>query len=340
MTGTTTAVAKSLLTTEKVAESFLIVANELDKFDVITQNVKIEDDESLSVAENNAAQVKVLLTRAEAARKGLGDDYYNTWKAVNAYAKTLTDRLTAYKQRLAMAITDWKTVQEAAKREEVRKREEELAKKEEEKQVEASRLVRLTNTIYAKLYGGTYKTKNGEQLSSGCHTDDDCDALGNALFRSFPKASEFVYFPDRREKIYDEATKAIRNHKIDLMELKSNQEGIQKAAKSRIRKNKMEAGLVVEKTDQLLNKKIAAETKKEIRAGEKEIREVAKGTRKILKFRIKEEDKVTREFLSVDESKIRQWMEGQNTEIKTQLQAGSQPIAGVEFYVEITNISR
>lgn len=336
----TTALAKTLLPTEKIAEQFLIVANELDKFDAISKNVKVEDDESLAIAENNASQVKTLLTRTEATRKALGDDYYNTWKTVNAYAKTVSDRLDAYKQRLSLAITNWKTVQEATKREELRKRQVELEEIEKVKQVEADRLVRLTRTVYAKLYGGTYQTKNGESISDGCHTTDDCDALTAALFKSFPKASDFEYFPERRDQIYDDANKAIRNHKIDLSELKSIQDGIQKAAAQRINKNKSEAGLAVLKTDEQLNRKIATETKKEIKAGEKEIQAAAKGTRKVLKFRIKNDEEVTREFLSVDDAKIRNWMEGQNADIKSQLQQGSQPLAGIEFYVEVTNISR
>ena len=340
MENKTTAVAKSLISTDKVVENFMIVSNELEKFDAISQNVKIEDDESLAIAENNAAQIKVLLTRTDATRKALGDDYYNTWKTINAYAKTISDRLDAFKQRFSMAITDWRTVQEAAKKEELRKKELELRKVEEEKLTEADRIVRLTRTVYAKLYGGTYQTKNGEMLAGGCHTPQECDKLANALFVSFPKAAEFKHFPDRRETLYNEASKAIRNHKIDLMELKSLQDGISNAAKARIKKNKLSAGLVVEKTDQQLNYKITSETRKEIKAGEKEIKEVAKGTRKILKFRIVEEEKVTREFLSVDESKIRNWMEGQNADIKTQLQEGAQPLHGVEFYVEVIHTSR
>ena len=87
-------------------------------------------------------------------------------------------------------------------------------------------------------------------------------------------------------------------------------------------------------------RKIASETKKEVREGEKEIKEAAKGTRKILKFRIINEEEVTREYLSVDESKIRTWVEGQTTEIKEGLKRGSQPISGVQFYVETVYASR
>lgn len=335
----TTEVA-TLLTTQKVAQEFVIIANELDKFDNISQNLTITDDETLAVAENNAAQIKTLLTRTEATRKALGDDYYATWKMINDYAKTISVRLEAFKQRIALAVTSWRAVQEAAAREELRKKEERLREEEKLKQDEAARLVRLTNTVFAKLYGGTYQTKNGEQIASGCHTKEDCDRLDQAIFKSFPKAEEFKYFPERRDEIYNTAMKAVRNHKVDLMELNSTTSGIRDAAEARIKKNRMDAGLAVQKTDEQLNKKISQEIKKEIKEGEKEIQEAAKGTRKILKFRIVNEEEVTREFLSVDEVKIRNWMEGQNADIKSQLQKGLQPIKGVEFYVETTHVSR
>ena len=88
------------------------------------------------------------------------------------------------------------------------------------------------------------------------------------------------------------------------------------------------------------NTDVEKDIKKEVRQGEKAVQEAAKGTRKILKFRITNEMSVTREFLSVDESKIRSWMEGQNADIKVQLQEGAQPLAGIEFYDETTHAAR
>ena len=63
-----------------------------------------------------------------------------------AYAKTIIDRLGPYEQRFKLAITNWRSVQEAHKRSELEATQRNLAKIEEEKTKEANRLVNLTNT--------------------------------------------------------------------------------------------------------------------------------------------------------------------------------------------------
>ena len=335
-----TALAKPLITAEEIAKNFVLVANELEKFDAISKAVDIKDEESLTIAENNAAQIKVLLDRTEAARKALGDPHYQTHKSINQYAKGISDKLDAYKQRVTLAVTNWRTVQEAHKRAELEAKQKELQVIEDEKTAEMNRLTQLTNTILARLYGGKYVTKKGEQYSDGCYTQEECDKLAEVLSRSFPGEEQFKHFPKKRNDILSVGLKAIRSQKIDLVDRDSDIPGVRAAANTRIKENIKNAGLIVEKTGSTMARKIASETKKEVREGEKEIKEAAKGTRKILKFRIINEEEVTREYLSVDESKIRTWVEGQTTEIKEGLKRGSQPISGVQFYVETVYASR
>lgn len=337
--GTTKAIA--LLSQDKIAESFKIVSEQLDKFEQISMNITITDDETLAVAENNASQVKTMLTRVEAARVELKDPYYQTGLLVDQIAKGIKGRLEAFKQRFSLSITGWKSVQEAAEKSKLDAKKKELETIEADKTAEADKIVRLTRTVYARLYGGSYILGNGEEkISSGAYTGEDCDKLTMALHKSFPTADSFVYFPDRRETLYIEATKAIRTHKMSLIDLASDTPGVKNAAMKRIQENKLNAGLIVTKTNDVLSKKIAQETKKEVRAGEADVKEAAKGTRKILKFRVLNEEVVTREYLSVDSGKIREWMEGQNADIKQQLMQGNQPIPGVQFYVEETYVAR
>lgn len=337
----TTTKAVSLLPQNKILESFKIISDNLEKFEQISMSITITDDETLAVAENNASQVKVMIDRTEAARKDLKDPYYQTGLTVDQVAKGIKDRLEAFKQRFSLAITGWKSVQEAAERVKLDAKKKELETIEKEKTEEADKIVRLTRTVYARLYGGSYVLGSGEEkISNGCYTGEDCDKLAMALHNNFPAADTFKYFPDRRETLYIEATKAIRTHKMNLIDLTSDTPGVKNSATKRIQENKLNAGLIVEKTNDVLAKKISQEVKKEIRAGEADVKAAAKGTRKILKFRVMEEEKVTREYLSVDNGKIRDWMEGQNADIKQQLMEGNQPIPGVQFYVEETYAAR
>ena len=324
-----------------MVNEFVLVKAELEKYDTLSKNVHIIDDDSLVIAENNAGQVNDLIKRTEAVRKALGDDYYNTWTQINAYAKTISEQLKTFKERMGMAIANWKTVQEAAKRAELESTHKELEAIEAKKKIEVERIVRLTNTVYAKLYGGTYFTKTEEKIANGCTNISQCEVLSQNVYNFFPKADAFEFFPDRRDKLYNEINKAIRTHTINLTELQSDIPGKRSAAQKRINQNRLDAGFAVQKTDEVLTKKVEREVKKGIREGEKEVKAAAKGTRKTLKFKIDDESLVPREFLSVDEVKIRNWMEGQHDKIKDCLKNdGDQPVSGVQFYVEITNVAR
>jgi len=330
----------SLLTIETISDNFQIVSKELDKFDAISKAVDIKDDETLAIAENNAAQIKTMMIRTEATRKALKDPYMKNGKAIDSYAKGVIDKLDAFSKRFSLNISTWRSVQEAHKRAELVAKQKELQIIEEEKTAETDRLLRLTNTINAKLYGGVYHTKAGEKQSNGCHTNEACERLLSALKTSFPPASEFKHFPEERDKVFELGMKAIRNHSVNLIELQSQIPKIREIITQKIIDNKKAAGLYIEEKKVKMDKKIALATRKEVSEGEKEIKNAAKGTRKILKFNVVNDDIITREYLSVDTAKIREWMEGKNDEIKAELKTGKQPIAGVEFYVEVTHVAK
>jgi hypothetical protein len=330
----------SMITVEKIAKDFKIVSKELSKYEALSLNVNISDEETLNIAENNAAQIKTMMIRAEATRKALKEPYFNTAKAIDAYAKGITDKLDSFSKRFGLAISTWRTVQEAHKRAELEAKERSLKVIEEEKTAEIERLAKLTRTINAKLYGGVFQTKTGEKMAEGCQTEDDCQKLLETIKTSFPPITEFKYFSDQRDKVFQDGVKAISNHYKNLIELKSDVPGLKRIVQQKIEDNKRAAGLIIEETKEKLIRKVEIASEKEINEGKKEIKEAARGTRKILKFNVVNEDLVTREFLSVDTTKIRDWMEGQNESIKMSIQAGDQPIPGVEFYVEVTHIAK
>jgi len=337
----TTELVKTIITVEQVASNFKIVNDELDKYEAISKAVVVNDDESLAIAENNMASVKELIKRTNAAHSVLKKPYYETGKMIDQYKKSILDRLDAFANRIALPITNWKSVQVAARKIDLEKQRKEIEAEDLKKSEEVDKLSRLTRMIYAKLYGGTFYTKDGEEkMASGCQAPEHCAALSELINEKFPDEEQFPYFPKKRNEMVIKALKDIRKHQIDLMETVNLNEGIAKAAKARIRAARKEAGMEAEKIQESLDKKINRDKKKILREGEKEVKEAASGTRNILKFKVVNDLQVTREYLSVDESKIRAWMEGQTADIKGQLQEGLQPIAGVEFYVETTYVSK
>lgn len=333
--------AKTLLTNEEVAKNFLIVNEQLDKYEAISKSVEVIDEESLVIAENNIADIKSLITRTKAAHKIVKGPYYQTGKQIDEYAKAILDRLEAFCSRMALPITNWRSVQEAHARAELEAKQRVLAKQAVEQAVEVAKLSRLTRTVYAKLHGGTFFTKEGEEkIASGCKTEEECAMLAQVIKEKFPEEDQFPFFPLKRNQAVEKISKDIRKHTVSIMESKSLTPGIVKEAKRRMREAAKEAGMEALKIEEALGKKISLENRKAVREGEKEIKEAASNTRKLLKLKITNEELVTREFLSVDEAKIRSWMEGKNDQIKKMLEQGKQPLTGVEFYVETTYVTK
>lgn len=325
---------------EDLVEKFKNVSRQLPKFRNISEKVKVQDDESLAIAENNIAEIKTLMKDLDGARKRLKKPYADVVTMIDGYAKIISDQFESFRKQISLHVVSYREVQEAAARVEMEKRKRETEQIEKEKQEEADRLIRLTEILNAKLYGGPYKTKNGDKMSDGCYTKEECDLLMDSLDRSFPPSNSFRFYPDRRDEVYARAKKKITAHKIDLIDLESENKEIRMAALKRINEAKIKAGLDVEKTNDELAKTVQRDVRKELKDAQKEVKLAAKGTRKILKFRVVDEEQVTREFLSVDEMKIRDWMENQHSDIKEMLLSGSQPLKGIEFYVETTFVSR
>jgi len=234
---------KPLIQTSSLVEKFESISEVLNKFDKISREISIGDDETLAVAENNIAQIKELIKRTEALRKSLKEPHADAVKAIDTYARGIRDALESYSQRISVQVSTWKTVQAAAKRKELEAKEKELAIIEKEKDDEALYLARLTNTIYAKLFSGYFRTNKDEKWAEGCKTIEDCEQLEIAL-KKFPGEERFKHFAKQRTQILNQAIKAITMHKVDLMELESDEPGIQKDAQKRIKVNKERAAII------------------------------------------------------------------------------------------------
>ena len=79
-----------ILKTEEISKKFEDYKDTAAKYDKYALALIIEDADKLAVASNNVAQINNALKNIENIRKSYQEPYFNTVKAINAYAGLLS----------------------------------------------------------------------------------------------------------------------------------------------------------------------------------------------------------------------------------------------------------
>jgi len=326
----------------KVVESkFAHLTKNINIYTEYALDIHVENDNTLSVAENNSSEVNSILKGIDKIRKEFKEPYFRTAKLIDEYAKTLTNPLEEAKKSINEAITNYKRVQEATARaqaEEVRKKAEALA---DAKAAEADRIDRIQRQLIARLYGGQwFNRENQRKTSAGCIHYRDCDELTKAVKERIPKIDEFEYMQDEYRKMKKDILKLISTHKSNLIELESDSKLLKENAQKSIDQAKEAAGIAINEAKEEMTQNIIKEAKKEIKTSEAETKEAGKGVRKVLKFEMAEIEDVPKEFLMLDDTKVRAWASEHKDKIKQMLKDGRNVKNGIKFWLEDSYVSR
>lgn len=335
------AIPTGIITSEELVEKFVNVKKHLPELDKTTANLKVISDDTLVVATNNLSQVMGFIKEVDATRSILKKPYLDTGRMIDQYCKGMDDMLQRFKTRLASEITNWKTLKEAEERQKQAKRLKELEVVETDKREESTLLTRIEKQLNARLYGGVYYTKSGERKSSaGCIKSDDCVTLHKILNESIPQVDAFKHFPDRYEEMIRKLAKRISEHQTNLIDVEGVADFARTVALERIAQARAEAEVESLDNEESIGRQINREIRKEEIKTEKAVENAGKGVRQTLKYKVLEEDKVSRDFFSVDHDKIMKYLNENRDKIKGDLQQNAETIPGIRFYVEDTFIAR
>jgi hypothetical protein len=335
------AVPTGIITSEELVEKFANIKIKLPELDKTTASLKVTSDDTLVVATNNLSQVMGFIKETDTIRSTLKKPYLDAGRMIDQYCKGMDEMLQRFKTRLASEITNWKTLREAEERQKQAQRLKELEAVEAEKREESALLVRIEKQLNARLYGGVYYTKAGERKSSaGCIKSDDCVTLHKVLNESIPQVDAFKHFPDRYEEMIRKLAKRISEHQTNLIDVEGVADGVRRIALERIAQARAEAEVESLDNEESIGRQIVREIRKEEIKTEKAVENAGKGVRQTLKYKVLEEDKVPRDFFSVDHDKVMKYLNENRDKIKGDLQQNAETIPGIKFYVEDTFIAR
>ena len=327
--------AKPLLEKTDFLKKFGQIDVQVSKFEDISVKIKVIDKDSLLVAENNASQIQQMLNGIELARSTLKSPYFETGKAIDAYAKTLKEPLERCKVRIGSQITSFKELAAAQERLRIEKEEKARTEKEEKKTFEIEKLARIKQQLYARIYGGIYYSKDGSRNSnSGCQSIADCDRILVFIDERFPSPENFTYLKVELVDTKNIGIGLITEHKANLISLESNDNNTVEKAKQDIAdaRNAAQIEAIDEVTS--LKKGMEKESASAARVDARELKEAKKGVREIVKFVVEDPAAVPVDLKVVSESLVNEYIRNNSDRIKQALKDNKQPIPGINFFVD------
>jgi len=339
---TTSTTVATLLPKETMVEKFRYVASKLPILEKSSLDLKVESDEQLTIAENNASEALSLLKEVDSVRKTLKAPYADTVKMIDSYCKTITDSLDRIKTRFSAEITAYRVIQQASARAEMESKLKELEVLEKEKKEESEKIIRIEAQMIARIFGGSYKKKDGTiETFAGQLTSFNCKELLTWMNQRLPPISDFKHFPVLYEDTVTSIKKKLAEHTSNLIILESEDGMIAKeGAVRRTAELRTEASKeILEKGDKI-EKLIDKSIRKEVRTMENEVKDAGKGVRKELRWDVIDELAVPRDILSVDTMKISKYINENREKIKTQIVNGEEILPGIKFYFADNFVTR
>jgi hypothetical protein len=331
-----------LITEDMIKPKFSHLKTKIDALKQYAQTILIEDEQGLTIAENNSSAINQVITESEELRKGIKEPYFRTSKMIDETFKVnISDPSLNIKKSINDAIKNFKVAKAAQERIEDEKRQKEISDLADKKAIEAEKITRIQSQLFARLYGGGYKNKdNKEFIVPGCNTLGEIKDLEKIVKTKLPTEEEFKYMVDEFSAMKKSFLKKLSEHKANITESSSESSVIKNNAIARIKLAKQEAGIeIVEKKEELVNT-IISEAKHDMKQSEKQVQEASKGIRSTLQFEISDVSEVPLEWLILDDKKVRDWASLNKESIKEKLKNGQNIIKGIKFSIIQTNISR
>jgi hypothetical protein len=331
-------------------ETTAIVSAELQKsLDIINQSksqideigkncmeIKVVDESTLTVAQNNLSKANDMVKFVEEKRKEVKEPHLNNCKIIDETCKTLSESVIKAVEHLKAEIKAYAE----KKAEEDRKKQQELERKQEEER----RAMEAENKRKADIqkYINETLTPWLKKQHEGASSVELCDKVLATINEKWPGADKFMEFTDY-------AT-GVKNTYVDLIKMKrqqladaDNMSDEQKqliAEKEQIAKDKQ---LLLEREASIAKKEAEIAAEKARKEAELKAKEEAEkllkeqeankmsGTRKIWKFELVDKSKLLPEWISVDGDAVKAYMKDNKDKIKS-----GDVINGIKFYQDIS----
>jgi len=297
--------------------------------------IKVMDDSTLAVCQQNLSKINQLVKTIDAKRKELKDPYFQAGKQIDATANMLVEAAEKAIEHLKLEVKNW----ELKKQEEAKAAQAALeaqAKEAQEKaDAEANRIAAIRSNIE--------KARTVLQsMYNHCTDVAKCDAAITNIESGYKKREEFAEFADEAYNLKDNYIGLIKAKKTQLEGAASMSEE-EKAiiqAKEEITRQKVELDA---KESQLKAQMDALEAEKARKAEEERLKleqekiqaaaeaDKTRGVRHIWKTELVDKSKLISDWIAVDEKAVKEYLSANKETIKD-----GEVINGIKFYKEIS----
>jgi hypothetical protein len=331
-----------LIPDKTIRGKFGNVSKEITRFQSYVEIMKIDDEDTLKIAENNAGLVKDSINSIEKVRKELKQPYFDTGKTIDSIAKEMTAPLDTVKAKITDEITNYKNLQAAIAAQAAEKAAENANKLADEKAAEIERISRIESQITARLYGGHWFNSNKQRKdSAGCLQPVDCENLLSTVNEKIPSIDEFTHMKDQYSEMTTRVKKKINEFKINLIESMSRSQTVKDNALKQIEEKRGAGQADINNQKDELKQEVIDENRKTIKAATNEVSAATKGVRKTLVIEVDDIEKVPKEWLLINEVKIREWASENKIDLKDKIsKEGSAVVNGIKFTLSSKYVSR
>jgi hypothetical protein len=270
----------------------------------------------------------------ENKRKETKQPFLDASKLIDKVFKEVLTRLEPIKKSINTNVASYKEVQAAVAREKAIKESEKALEVQGAKNEEILRVDRIMKQLYSRLYGGEWETPKGKFHSAGCETVDDVKALLKIVTEKVPSPEKFVHIKNDYSERISSFKAEVNKLRLKIVEANGSDPEVVQHAKAFIAQRKNEySGNISEKSTEALEQ-AQRETAKTINQAQKEVKEAGKGVKKILKFELVDINDVPKEWLVVDQTKVREWGMANKEELKKIMATDNPVMKGHKFYLE------
>jgi hypothetical protein len=316
---------------QKNIDVILSIKSEVDKLGNNCLQIKVVDETTLSVAQQNLSSATQLIKSIEEKRKKIKDPYLKAGKLIDSTCNDLVEIAEKGIAHIKEEIKGW----DARIKEEQTKAQLELEKRLEEERVareqDNARRSQIRQYIDTKLI--PFLIDLYEKADSAFACDKSIDYID----QNFPNSARF-------EEFWEEACGHKDNY-VNLLKTKKSQ------FMSADSMSETEKELIKQKQELALQKAEIAKRESELKAKEEEVKNEAirkeaedraevermrllaesemsktKGVREILRFELVDKSKLIEEWITLDDAKVKEYIKSN--------QVGEGVINGVRFYFE------
>lgn len=300
--------------------------------------IKVTDDSTLSVCQQNLSKLNKLVKTVKDKGKELSDPYYNAYKQIQAATKDLILEAETAVDHMKNEVKEW----EIKKREESDRIKAELEAKAQESAAE----LLAEETRRYNIRSAIDKAQRTLRLYlDKCHSIEECDFAIHSIEKDY-KPKDF--FEEYAEEAY-----TLKDNYLNLIKAKKNQlENFDKlseseknllAEKENLAKLKMEMeekmarikasedAIALEKAKREEEERLAAER---ARIEAEEEMNATRNIRGNWRFELVDKTKLTPEWTTIDEAAVKAYLKDNKANIKD-----GEIINGVKFYKEITVVA-